>query len=199
MHKRLWTLAVAMVLVFMGRPAIAQCCGDCNGDGRVTVDELVAAATRTLSGCRDDGICADCISNLSTCNANLSACNANVTKCNASLGTCNGILSACNTNLTNTETLLTTCSTALTNAQTSLTQCDGDLARCQSQCGQPCSQRFPPTGQTTCWDSSGNQVPCSGTGQDGDIRAGLSARRGPGCRMNVSARSRRAELSIAVG
>ena len=25
------------------------------------------------------------------------------------------------------------------------------------------------TGQTTCWDTNGNVIPCSGTGQDGDI------------------------------
>lgn len=32
--------------------------------------------------------------------------------------------------------------------------------------------RFPATGQTTCWDSAGAVIPCDGTGQDGDIRAG---------------------------
>jgi len=30
----------------------------------------------------------------------------------------------------------------------------------------------PATGQTTCWDSSGNAIPCAGTAQDGDVRAG---------------------------
>jgi hypothetical protein len=33
---------------------------------------------------------------------------------------------------------------------------------------------FPATGQTTCWDSSGSPVPCAGTGQDGDIKAGAA-------------------------
>ncbi|MBF0564505.1 MAG: DUF1566 domain-containing protein [Nitrospirae bacterium] len=28
------------------------------------------------------------------------------------------------------------------------------------------------TGQTNCWDSNGNPITCTGTGQDGDIRAG---------------------------
>ena len=28
------------------------------------------------------------------------------------------------------------------------------------------------TAQTTCWDSSGNVIPCAGTGQDGDLRRG---------------------------
>jgi|GEM_PF-855833 len=37
-------------------------------------------------------------------------------------------------------------------------------------CGSIC---LPKTGQTTCWDSSGNVIPCTGTGQDGAIQAGV--------------------------
>jgi len=33
---------------------------------------------------------------------------------------------------------------------------------------------LPQTGQTTCYDSAGNVIACSGTGQDGDIQAGVS-------------------------
>lgn len=29
------------------------------------------------------------------------------------------------------------------------------------------------TGQTRCWDSGGVRIPCAGTGQDGDIQAGV--------------------------
>ncbi len=36
-------------------------------------------------------------------------------------------------------------------------------------------QQFPATGQTTCWDTAGNVVPCTGTGQDGDTQAGSLA------------------------
>ncbi len=32
---------------------------------------------------------------------------------------------------------------------------------------------LPQTGQTTCYDSSGNVINCAGTGQDGDIQAGV--------------------------
>ena len=32
--------------------------------------------------------------------------------------------------------------------------------------------RFPATGQTTCWDSNGTVIPCTGTGQDGDLKKG---------------------------
>lgn len=30
------------------------------------------------------------------------------------------------------------------------------------------------TGQTTCWDASGNSISCSGTGQDGELQKGLA-------------------------
>jgi hypothetical protein len=36
----------------------------------------------------------------------------------------------------------------------------------------PPSAAFLATGQTMCWDSSGAVISCTGTGQDGDIRAG---------------------------
>jgi hypothetical protein len=38
------------------------------------------------------------------------------------------------------------------------------------------ADQFPATGQTTCWDSAGAVIPCAGTGQDGDIRAGARLR-----------------------
>jgi hypothetical protein len=33
---------------------------------------------------------------------------------------------------------------------------------------------LPQTGQTTCYDASGNVIPCPGTGQDGEIQAGVA-------------------------
>jgi hypothetical protein len=38
----------------------------------------------------------------------------------------------------------------------------------------PPTTAFPATGQTTCWDSSGNVITCAGTRQDGDIQAGAT-------------------------
>ncbi len=38
------------------------------------------------------------------------------------------------------------------------------------------ADKFPATGQTTCWDSTGAVISCAGTGQDGDIRAGAKLR-----------------------
>ena len=32
---------------------------------------------------------------------------------------------------------------------------------------------LPRTGQTKCYDSSGIEIPCAGTGQDGEIQAGM--------------------------
>ena len=37
-----------------------QCCGDCNGDGTVTVDEILRAVSHALTSCSDDGICSQC-------------------------------------------------------------------------------------------------------------------------------------------
>lgn len=48
---------LAALLVLVPRDALSQCCGDCNGDGAVTVDEIITAVNRALNGCTDDGIC----------------------------------------------------------------------------------------------------------------------------------------------
>lgn len=37
-----------------------------------------------------------------------------------------------------------------------------------------CSLNVLATGQTTCFDPSGNVIPCEGTGQDGELRKGLT-------------------------
>jgi hypothetical protein len=34
--------------------------------------------------------------------------------------------------------------------------------------------QLPQTGQTKCYDSAGSEIPCAGTGQDGEIRAGVA-------------------------
>jgi hypothetical protein len=44
----------------------------------------------------------------------------------------------------------------------------------QIQYGQPTpAARIFMTGQSLCWDSSGNRISCAGTGQDGDFQAGV--------------------------
>ncbi len=48
----------AVLTVMLGtRGALAQCCGDCNGDGSVTVDEILKAINSALTTCSDDHIC----------------------------------------------------------------------------------------------------------------------------------------------
>src|SRR3990172_2872388 len=50
-----------------------------------------------------------------------------------------------------------------------LNTCNANLAACEAQ---PAAA-VPQTGQTTCWDTSRNVITCAGTGQDGDIQAGV--------------------------
>lgn len=38
------------------------------------------------------------------------------------------------------------------------------------------TQKIPATGQTTCYDSAGVDIPCAGTGQDGDVQMGRTLR-----------------------
>ncbi len=95
-------LTLATVASFLLAPWVAgaQCCGDCNLDGKVTVDEIVKAANRDLNGCQDDGICAACKSSLSTCSTSLSTCNTNLTQTQNTLNSCNSNYTTCSTTLT---------------------------------------------------------------------------------------------------
>jgi hypothetical protein len=49
--------------------------------------------------------------------------------------------------------------------------CGYDVSGCACASG---GQAFPATGQTTCWNSGGNVIPCTGTGHDGEIQAGAT-------------------------
>ena len=44
-------LLLAAALCTAAHPAAAQCCGDCDGNGIVSIDELVQAVSISLSGC----------------------------------------------------------------------------------------------------------------------------------------------------
>ena len=57
----------------------------------------------------------------------------------------------------------------LLECQANLNTCNANLAACEAQ---PAAA-VPQTGQTTCWDTSRNVITCAGTGQDGDIQAGV--------------------------
>lgn len=47
---RILILALALLLLTM-RPATGQCCGDCGGDGQVSISDLVTAVNNALGGC----------------------------------------------------------------------------------------------------------------------------------------------------
>jgi hypothetical protein len=77
----------------------------------------------------------------------------NVLDCNEDLDTCT------------TDLLATNADLSATNAD--LTVCDANLGACLA------APRLPATGQITCSNGAGTVVPCAGTGQDGDVLAGV--------------------------
>lgn len=115
-------------------PVSSQCCGDCNGNGTVAINELVTAVNRALEGCHDDGVCD---ASVATCEAQLTACNTALTDVQANLDTCvsdlddtQSDLSTCYGNLTTCNGTLTTCSGDLSTCNASLTTCSASLATC---------------------------------------------------------------------
>ena len=71
-------MALAGLLAMVPADAPGQCCGDCDIDGSVSIDELVKAVNRALAGCSEDGVCRmdDCSSQLTACQADLAECRA---------------------------------------------------------------------------------------------------------------------------
>src|SRR5262245_44504485 len=69
-------LALAVVIGLARGGALAQCCGDCGGDGAVTVEEIVTAVNRALTSCSDDGICS-----MTSCPAQLAECQDDLADC----------------------------------------------------------------------------------------------------------------------
>jgi hypothetical protein len=58
MFKQICTAVVITVLACGPRYVGAQqCCGDCDGNGEVAIDEIIKAVSRALDGCHDDGVC----------------------------------------------------------------------------------------------------------------------------------------------
>jgi hypothetical protein len=67
---------------------------------------------------------------------------------------------------------LPACQATLNACNTNLRDCDAELSTCKDDLANALKSTLPATGQTKCWDTSGNSINCSGTGQDGDIQAG---------------------------
>ena len=87
------TALLALGLACSPARVVGQCCGDCNGDGVVAVNELVTAVNRALASCQDDDVCdasvATCAAQLGTCTTTLTSVQADLDACNTSLATCN--------------------------------------------------------------------------------------------------------------
>jgi hypothetical protein len=49
---RILCVATLLSLLLSG-PVAAQCCGDCAGDGQVTINDLIVAVNNALNGCAD--------------------------------------------------------------------------------------------------------------------------------------------------
>ncbi len=70
---KLHILTAVGLIVLAARGGLGQCCGDCSGDGAVTVDEILTAVNHALASCSDDGICsmAACPSDVANNRTNL--------------------------------------------------------------------------------------------------------------------------------
>src|SRR5262245_19639567 len=53
-------LTLLIVLMLPLGEAAAQCCGDCSGDGNVTINDLITAVNNALNGCAAEPCCGDC-------------------------------------------------------------------------------------------------------------------------------------------
>ncbi len=111
----------------------------------------------------------DCPGDLATCEADLGTCSADLGTCTSDLGTCTTDLGAAQAGIVTCNDDLDACSTELGTCEGELATCDAALDDCQAI---PQGQRLK-TGQTQCWDVAGALIPCAGTGQDGDVQAGL--------------------------
>lgn len=57
MRPRLCTFATAALIVFAAQAARGQCCGDCNGNGTVAINELITAVNNALGECATPPAC----------------------------------------------------------------------------------------------------------------------------------------------
>jgi hypothetical protein len=94
-------------------------------------------------------------------------CDADLAICTGDLDSCDATLDTCTTDLATCDGDLSTCQSIADFLEVNIKQCNSDLLKCQAN-----TQPFPATGQIRCWDNSGAEIPCDGTGQDGDIQAG---------------------------
>lgn len=137
--------------------------GTC-GDGAATGAESCDGADLGGATCESLGYSSGSLACTSGCGYDVSGCVAYPPPGSCTNGTIEPPESCDGTNLGGA-----TCAT--------LGYAGGSLG-CTAFCGYDVSScvcasaAYPATGQTTCWDSAGNVVPCAGTGHDGDLQAG---------------------------
>jgi hypothetical protein len=120
-----------------------------------------AVAGGPLPDCPGDR--ATCEADLGTCNDDLATCTPALATCTSDLGTAQGELASCNADLN-------ACTTGLDTCEGDLEDCNVTLEACESGVtGRPVQ-----TGQIRCTNAAGTFISCTGTGQDGDLRKGLS-------------------------
>src|SRR5256712_5381503 len=159
--RNLAALALCVAaLVNLAAPSLtrAAVCGDVNGDGVVNIGDALVVAQYYV-GLRTCGVAP--FSHPEVCDVNGdAACDIGdalrMAQCDVRLISCAFTCGSFACSLTTTTTTTTTTSTSSTTTTTTA----------------PPACHFPAPGQTTCWDSSGNVIPCAGTGQDGDLQKG---------------------------
>ena len=72
----------SVCLFLVTAPSVrGQCCGDCDGDGDIGIDEIVTVVSHALTRCAEDGICG-----ADTCAARLAVCRDELDDCRAQPG-----------------------------------------------------------------------------------------------------------------
>jgi hypothetical protein len=168
---------LAALLGLLPAAALGQCCGDCNGDGEVTVDELVRAVNRALGRCQEDGICSmgTCQSDLATCMASLSDTQESLTTCNANEAQCQGNRAICTASLTSTRATLAACDANLTQCRDDQTTCTASLASSETELAT-CTTNLTSSAAelATCTTEKATALACG----NGNIDAGESCDQG---------------------
>ena len=115
---------------------------------------------------------------VSNCQDTLLTCNTDMATCSGNLGTCDGNLSTCTTNLGQAQTDLATCNASVGACNADLSTCNTNAATCSfflAACQVQPTARPLKTGEITCHDANGTAVACAGSGQDGELQAGVGS------------------------
>jgi hypothetical protein len=148
----------------------AQAGGACPSTGdQGPMQTLIDVFTDDVAAALGGAPLPDCPGDLATCAADLGVCSADLGTCTSDLGTCTTDLGVAQADIVTCNDDVAACSTELGTCEGELAVCDAALDLCEAI---PQGQRLK-TGQVQCWDVAGTLIPCAGTGQDGDVQAGI--------------------------